>query len=131
MVKVVTYLLENNSTVQALLGDKSHGDGHKVYPIIIASGEVAPFIAVGQTDRLRLGHDLSCGTEYTIFVNAYSKSYDDLDALCDAVIDALEGQSGTINTVSVGSVVYDNQTDLAFDKELEVYGRSTTFKVTI
>lgn len=131
MVKVVTYILENDSTVQGLLGEKSHGENHKVYPVFVPQSEKAPFIAVAQTERVRIAKDVSCGTEYGIIVAAYCNSYDQLDDLCDAIVDALDGQRGSINGVSVGSICYDNQNDLDFDKDHLVFGRSTTFRIVI
>lgn len=129
MVKVVTYLLENNAIVQGLLGVKSHGENHKVFPVIVTQDNKAPFSTVRQIDRTRLAQGLSCGTEYTILVSAYTESYDALDELCEAIVDAVEGQRGTINSVTVGYCNYDNQTDLEYDKDHGVYGRGTTFKV--
>lgn len=129
MVKVVTYVLENNATVQGLLGEKSHGENHKVYPVIVENSEKAPFISVRLTDSSRLGKDVSCGTDNTVLVSCWCESYDDLDALADAVIDALEGQSGSINGVNVGSIFYENQADLDYSKDYKVYGRGLTFKV--
>lgn len=128
MVKVITYLIENDSTVQSLLGEKSHGENHKVYPVFVPQGEKAPFITVRLNDSPRLGHNLSCGRDYVVMVSVWSNNYDDLDALCDAVIDAVDGRSGTINGEEVNMISYENQADLDYDKDHSVVGRGTTFR---
>lgn len=99
MIKAVTYILENNVTVQGLVGLNIAGDKHKVYPVMVPVSEVEPYIAV----RL-VGKDLAgrgCGYIYRFQVSSYAESYDNVTTLNDAIVAALTAQaSATVNGVT-------------------------------
>lgn len=137
MIKAITYILENDATVQSLVGGNAAADKHKVYPVIVPSSEVEPYIAVRLTSKRMLGRDADCGYEYGFQVSSYATSYDDVTALNDAVVSALTGQaSATVNGVSVGFINFITEHDeFAVDRisityEHPVYMKVSTFEST-
>jgi hypothetical protein len=70
--------------------------------------------------------------DYVYDVHLYSKTYDGLDSLQDAVIDALEDEStGVINGVTFGSKIRNtNSRDGGYLGDYKVYNRVLTFEAT-
>lgn len=131
MVKAVTYILGNNATVQGLLGNKAQtytSTYYKVYPVVAPSSEKAPYIAVRLTGKVVVAR--SCDYNYTVTVACYHNSYDDVTALSDAVIAAIEGQaSGTVNGMGFGFLNVTNEQD-DYVKEHNLYAKVLTFEGT-
>lgn len=129
MVKVVTYILGNNVTVQGLLGNKTQSqteDYYKVYPVVAPSTEDAPYIAVRMTGKLLIAK--GCGYTYTVNVVSYHRSYDEVTALNEAVITAItETAPATINGQSFGFLNVTNEAD-DFVLESRLYAKITTFE---
>lgn len=126
MLKAITYILENDVTVQSVVGLNKAGDKHKVYPVVIPETETAPYLVARITGKT-LGAK-GCGYIFTIEVNAYHYSYDDVSALAAAAEDALlsEGQ-GTINGVSFGWAQLLNESD-EFVKDHDLYVKTLSFQ---
>lgn len=126
MLKAITYILENDATVQSLVGLNKAGDKHKVYPVVIPETEAAPYIVARITGKT-LGAK-GCGHIFTIEVNTYHYSYDDVSALAEAVENALlsEGE-GTINNVAFGWAQFVNESD-EFVKDHDLYVKTLTFQ---
>ena len=98
MVNAVTYILENNAGVQALVGLNKERDKYKVYPVMVPISEVEPYIAVRLMSKTLIA--VGCGYNYRFQTTCYDASYDAVTTLNDAIRTALEGQaSGTINGV--------------------------------
>jgi hypothetical protein len=127
MLKAVTYILENDATVQAAVGLNKAGDKHKVYPVVIPETEVAPYVVCrisGKTTSAK-----NCGYIYNVEVIAYHYSYDDVSALMEAVEDALLSESpGTVNDVQFGFAQLLNESD-DFVKDHDLYSKTSTFQV--
>lgn len=130
MVKVVTYILGNNATVQGLLGNKAQTQTdiyYKVYPVVAPQTETAPYIAVRMTGKVPFGKN-NCGNTYTINVVSYAKSYDEVTTLNDAVITAITSTSGaTINGQAFSYLNLTNESD-DFVLEHRLYAKVTTFE---
>jgi Protein of unknown function (DUF3168) len=125
MIKVVNYILENDSTVQSLVGDNSRDDKHKVYPVVAPQSETAPYIVTRIVAGNKLGK--GCGMGYQVLVSVVVNDYDTLDTLTAAVTTALEGQArGTILGVDFGSLTYNTESD-DYDKEHNLYIKQTVF----
>lgn len=111
MVKAVTYILENNSTVQGLVGLRSNGTDYKVYPVMVPQSEKEPYIVVrqgGKVPKCKGGDSF----DYTVEVLSYAISYDAVTTLAAAVKSALEGQAtATVNGVAWGYVNFTNELD--------------------
>lgn len=131
MVKAITYILENNATVQGLVGNKTTVDlesYHKIYPVVAPSGETAPYCVVRLSGKSEIAKD--CGYDYLIDVMSFAESYDDVTTLNDAVITALTSQArGTVNGVDIGSITFSNEVD-GYDSERRLYAKTTTFGST-
>jgi len=126
MIKAVTYILENNSTVQGIVGLRSAGTDYKVFPVVVPQSEKAPYIAVRLSGKTSLGKD--CGYTYTVEVVSYHTSYDDVTTLNAAVISALTGQAGaTVNGVAFGALNFSNESD-DFVKDHGLYAKVTSFE---
>lgn len=129
MVKVVTYILDNNVTVQGLVGTKTNpttDSNYKVFPVVAPSNETAPYIAVRLAGRVPLGKD--CDYQYGVQVVSYANSYDDVTALNEAVIDAIKGQaSATVNGQSFGYLNVTNEQD-DYVKEHNLFAKILTLE---
>ena len=127
MINAVIYILENNATLQAELGQNKAKTKYKVYPVVVFETETAPYCVCRVASKTTSAKN--CGYTWTIEVTSYATTYDKLTAINDAVITALENQaSGTINGDSFGYAVFDNEYD-QFDKDHDLYSKITTFSV--
>lgn len=127
MVNAVTYILENNETIQGLVGVRSTGSDYKVFPGVVFESEKGPYIVVRQSGQVPAGKN--CGHVYTIDVISYAKSYDAVQTLTAAVRSALEAQgSATVNSVGFGFLNFVNEVDGEFLKDHLLYTRITTFE---
>lgn len=127
MLKAITYILENDATLQSLIGQNKAGGKHKVYPVVVPETEKAPYVVCRIAGRSREGKD--CDSRYQIEVISYATSYDGVTEINDAIIDALESQTGgTINDVSFSFAVYNTEMD-GFEKDHDLYSKMVTFSV--
>jgi hypothetical protein len=133
MVNAVTYILENDPTVQSLVGGNSRSSKHKVFPVITPMSEVEPYIVVRLLSKTPLGN--GCGFLYNIAVISYHTSYDDVTVLNRAIIDAIVGYpSGIVNGVDYGRLTFASESDepfsvdrIAITHEHPLYIKATTF----
>ena len=132
MIKAVTYILENDATVNALVGRNSRDTKSKVFPVIMPQSEVEPYIVVRLLSKTPLGR--GCGYSYTIGVTSYHTSYDDVTELNEAVISAIENYpDGNVNGVDFGGLNFNSESDeyavdrIAVTHEHPVYAKLTTF----
>jgi hypothetical protein len=126
MINAVTYILNNNAGVRALLGLNEADTKYKVYPVVVPLSEKFPYIACRILSAPKIGK--SCNYGYTVQVNCYDKSYDEVGALATAAITALESQKGVINGVTVSFINYIDQADDFVDSEPRLYVKSLTFE---
>ena len=128
MVNAVTYILDNNSTVKNLVGLRAGATtDYKVFPVVVFESEKAPYIVVRQSGKVRLGK--ACGYNYTIDVICYAGSYDEVNALNDACVSALEGQAGaTVNGYAFSYLNVVNEVDGEFIREHNLYSKVATFE---
>lgn len=129
MVKVVTYILGNNATVQGLLGNKEQTQTdtyYKVYPVVAPSTEKAPYIAVRLSGRVQIGK--GCDYQYSVQVVSYADSYDEVTTLNQSVIDAIKAQaSATVNGQSFGYLNVVNEQD-DYVKEHNLFAKILTLE---
>lgn len=111
MVKAITYILENNATVQGIVGQNNAGDKYKIYPVVVPQSETEPYVVVRQTNRVATGK--GCNSyDYTFEVLSYHPSYDDATDLGNAVISAIQSQaSGSVNGVAYAFSNLTNEAD--------------------
>lgn len=129
MVKVVTYILENNTTVQSLVGLRANPDTdskHKVFPVVTTQDNKAPYIVVRLASRARVAKN--CDWNYGVQVVSYANSYDAVTELNEAVITAIESQArGTVNGETFGFMYCTGEAD-DYVKEFNLYAKVTTFE---
>jgi hypothetical protein len=110
MIKAITYILENDATVQSLVGANSRDDKHKVYPVIAPITEKGPYIIVTLLSKSRVAKH--CGFQYAISVTSYHETYDGSIQLNNAVIRAIENTaSGNINGVDFSYMTFTDERD--------------------
>ena len=129
MLKAVTYILENNATVQSLVGNKTV-DGlesyHKIYPVVAPSEERDAYCICRVAGKAEVSKG-SDTYEYLIDVAIYNTSYDNVTELNAAVISALTTQaSGTINGVDFSYLNFVNESD-GYDVDRRLFFKVTTF----
>lgn len=126
MVDAVTYILENDATIQGIIGLRSTGSDYKVFPVVVPSSETAPYIAVRLIGKSRPAKN--CDFNYVINVVSYAKSYDDVQDLNSAIIYAIESATpATINSADFGFLNLTNEAD-DFVKENNLYAKILTFE---
>lgn len=127
MLKAVTYILENDATLQTLIGANKANEKHKVYPVVVPETERAPYCVCRIVSKERVAK--ACGYIWNVEVTSYANSYDKVTEINDAVIDALESEpSGTVNGENYGWSVFSSESD-QFDKDHDLYAKITTFEV--
>lgn len=133
MIKAITYILENDVTVNSLVGNNDAGTKTKVYPVIAPSSEIEPYVTVRLTGKDSQGKG-DCGYNYRFQVSSYATSYDDVTAINEAIISALINTSpGTINGISVGYINFITEHDefsvdrISITYEHPVYMKVSTF----
>jgi len=127
MLNAVNYILENDATIQGLVGEDSSTEQHKIYPVVSFQGESEPYIITSVVGRQRLGKD--CSWTYQINVSSYAKSYDDVTVLNEAVIEALEGHApGVVNGYDIATPSFMNEAD-GFDKDRICYVKNAVFEI--
>lgn len=130
MVKGITYILANDTDVQALVGRNKAGDKFKVYPVIAPASEVPPFIVVVQTGKVPVECKGYPTTQvYTYDVYSYHNNYDSAEALDAAVCAALERNEGMFNGVEFQEIRRTNTIDSSsVDAETQVYAKISSFE---
>jgi Protein of unknown function (DUF3168) len=128
MVKAVTYILENNATVQGIIGQNAAADKYKVYPVIVPQSEKEPYLVVRQASKVATGKGCS-SYDYSVEVLSYHTTYDDVTTLAEAVRSALEGQATTtVNGVDFGFLNFTNEVDSFSVEHGNLYVKVLTFE---
>jgi hypothetical protein len=127
VVDAVTYILNNDATVQGLVGLNKEEDKYKIYPVVVPQSETAPYISARLSSKEPQGKESGCGYLFTVTVSSYANSYDDVQALNVAVIAALLNQAnGTVNGVDFGGLFFVNESD-DYLREHNLFIKLTTF----
>lgn len=129
MINAFTYIIENDTNVQPLLGLNAAEEKYKVYPVVAPSSEKFPYITCAILSAPKVA--INCGYMYSIQVSVYHQSYDEVGALADAVRVALEDQAHAgqlINGVQVGFINYTDISDAFTKGEQDLYVKLMTFE---
>lgn len=104
--KVIYGLLNASTAVKAIISDR-------FYPIIAPQGATVPLITYKTTQRLpsHTKSSTSMLDTYQLTINMFHKDYTVLCTLCEAVRTAMDGFSGTTNSVAVQHLVYESGTE--------------------
>jgi len=123
--KAIYKLLKDSADVGAICADR-------IYPELAQQDVDTPFIVYTVTDTTPSGTKNATSKLDTSRVELYcvSDDYTQAMSLGIAVRDALDRQSGTINSVQVQSVDFDTS-DVQFDPEQRVYVLEQTYDVRI
>jgi hypothetical protein len=126
MLKGLIAILTADAGVQDLVGQNEEATKYKVYPVVAPSGEKAPYITASLAGGARSGKD--CGRQFNFVVVSVATSYDDVDALDNAVIDAFDSMTaGTYEDVYVAFVVEVSLSVDGFNLDHQLYTRQSTF----
>lgn len=127
MMKAVTYILENDATVQSLVGQNASLTKYKIYPVIAPETERSPYCVCRIFSKEEGAKD--CGYIWTFEIATYAISYDSVTAINDAVINAMKSEaSGTVNGEDFGWALFENEVD-DFEKDHDLYVKRTTFRI--
>lgn len=120
---VIYSLLSNDATVSGLVG-------LKIYPYIGMENIVYPYIIYDQTELTPT--DTKDGVSeldvVSYDIEVYAKSPDDLTTISNAVRDALDRYSGTVNSKLIDSIRYIGE-NTGFDLEDRVYLRMQNYSI--
>ena len=95
MIAGINEILNDNGALTTALG----GDG-KIFPMVVDTGVQPPFVAtyLAKSGSMEV-KDAVSGIEYpTVGVNVHAKDYDELETVCDALREALNGITSTTET---------------------------------
>lgn len=127
MINAITYILNNDATLISLLGNNKADTKTKVYPVIAPETEKAPYCSCRVASKTRLAKN--CSFNFSIEINVFATSYDDLYDISEAIIDILESTaSGTYNGDAFASATFTNEYD-NFSKDHDLYYKTLTFDV--
>ena len=133
MVKGITYILKNNSTVQGLIGQNTRGDKYKVFPVVCPTPEVNPYVVVKMTGRTPIDCKGGAATSfiYTYDVYSFDKNYDATVTMAEAVETALAlPDGGTHNSVKFDEIRYANRSE-GYDKEFGLFAQISSFEAQV
>lgn len=126
MIKAVTSILNNDATIQALIGLNSEGVKTKVYPVVVPNSEKSPYITVTLTSKTYLAK--GCSYSYGFQVNCWDVNYDKAIEIADAVTSVLTGcGSGSVNGYNVSFINFTSESD-TFDKDYNLFGKIVSFE---
>lgn len=133
MVKGVTHILKNNSTVQGLIGQNARGDKYKVFPVVCPTPDVAPYLVVKMTGRAPIDCKGGAATTfiYSYDVYAFDRNYDTVVSIAEAVESALAlSDGGTHNGVVFDEIRYTNRSE-GYDKEFGLFAQISSFEAQV
>lgn len=134
MIKGIIYILENDPSVIAIVGEKEREGGsgdYKIYPVVAPSTEKAPYVVIRQTGGLRLGKG-QCGRIVEFTTASFATSYDTVSDLDSAIIDAFEASTaGIYNGVTMSTISAVNLSADDFSLEHKLYLKLSTYQVNI
>jgi hypothetical protein len=133
MLKGAIHILINDATVSGLVGTNKAGDKVKVYPGICPEPEQHPFI-VGRIssapDFASSKNDAVEIREYSFNLFVYTKNYEDLDELTEAIKTALDQANGEHNDVDFDEIRYVDFSDGYVD-DYQLHARTMVFTAVV
>lgn len=140
MVKGVTYILANDSTTAALIGESagSNEDGQsaKVYPVIATQKESFPLVTVWEIARIpqRCRGKRADSFQYQYEVHVYAKDYDEINSICQAVEVALyeANVDSLVNGVHFQTKIEAiNRRDVGYVDDYKAYAKVLTLEAMV
>ena len=130
MTTGVIQILIGNNGVRSLVGLNAEGDKYKVYPLIVPQQEKHPYIVVRLTGRPPIECKESSPSNFfaSVEVLCYHQNYEGALELEEAVINALDGITGTYGGVRINDLSYTDTSEdwVNFDSN-GLYVRRPTF----
>jgi hypothetical protein len=136
MIKGITYILKNDPAFQTLVGQNAALSKYKAYPVIAPQPELIPYSVCKMTSKTLKHKGASSVQARNTFdvefmVASYAKAYDDVDAIDNAVIQALVPYSGTVNGVSFTYIELLDSSDDYVEAYGGIFARMTRFTCTV
>lgn len=130
MIKGITHILENDVTVQGLLGLNLAGTKHKIYPVVCPQPEQTPYAVCRMTGKVR---QYKGGTVYVcaFTVASFHRNMDDVEVIDDAILNALDNVKGTYNGITFGYIIHTDTKDDYVDTEGGLYSKISTFECSM
>lgn len=132
MIQGVISILINNAGVQAAVGQNKLTDKYKVYPVACPQPEDDPYIVLTITGAdPTQGKNCDANLDYVrVDVYCYGKKYKTSDDIHNAVRDALNFYSGTVEGYVFSNIYLDDYKDGWVDT-VQLYARIATYKATV
>jgi hypothetical protein len=122
---IIYGILGASTAVKALVSTR-------IYPHIAEQGVVQPFITFQTLQRLPTdtkGNASSLDT-YQFEITIVSNNYTTACTICEAVRDELDQYTGTVNSIDVDSIVYDQGTEAYID-DANVFAIIETYNMRV
>lgn len=124
--KVIYDLLSNDATVSATVGTK-------IYPDIAPQTTSFPYVVYQEISTTPT--DDKDGTSkldsIRLQIDMYDDNYDDIETLATAIRDALDRQTGTIQSVAVDKIIFSNEVSGNYDIDMNIWWRSQDYDIRI
>jgi hypothetical protein len=137
MVKGITNILISDAACQAVLGQNKAGTKYKAYPGVCPNPEKVPYSVVRQTGKVPIDCKGSIPTThiYSFEVISFHESYDLVEALDNAVVNALSKvEGGTFNNVAFSDLRHTNTRDDVYETQGStsfLYAKVSSFEAQV
>jgi hypothetical protein len=131
MIQGVITILKNNDTIESLVGRNKADQKTKVFPGICPQPEESPYIVVRLTGKPPFARCKD--VRDTIFqpslqVIIYHKSYIKIDAIENAVVDALDWYTGVSEGFNYKTIQYQTSYDADYITDYNLHARVIEFE---
>lgn len=133
MTQGITYILNNDATFQSLVGLNAAGVKYKAYPVVCPQPEQAPYSVVLLTGKTPFGvcKDANTTYAYSFDVISFDKNFEEVVSLDEAVVSALDGKTGTYNSVAFNDIRHETTRDGDYSNEYHVFSRVSSFTAIV
>jgi hypothetical protein len=132
MIRGVTYILKNDTTLQGEVGQNKAGTKYKVFPTTCGQAEEAPYVIVRLQNMTPYHCKQGVTTTFSgsFIVSSYNKNFEETEDMDRAVRDALWRTRGTFNAVVFQDIIYEDTSD-DFDYDRQLFVRTSRFTATV
>lgn len=133
MTQGITYILNNDSGFQTLVGQNKAATKYKAYPVVCPEPEETPYSVVFMTSKNPFGEckDAATTFAYSFDVFSYHNNFEDVVALDLAVVAALVGKTGAYNSVTFQQIRFETTRDEPFSDVYKVFSRASSFTAIV
>ena len=127
MIKNAVYnILINDATLEAIVGTK-------IYPIMAPQETEWPFIVIqkNSVEPTDIKGAVSTDDVQNFQVDCYARTEREVQTISARIRVLLDQYSGTVSSINVQNIVFENETDGDFNYASEVFAKSQDYRARI